>query len=283
MIKRVLIALGIVVGAVVLILYYGVHSAKKLPDNFPGAFVASGIPPGKKVVVCAGNSITHGRVSHNYVDELAARHRADDLVFVNAGINSELAYNLAQRIDDIKRCKPHYVTILIGTNDALAGMGKKSADKYIKTWNLPQQPTREWFKKNLIQIVDRLSSETNAKLAILSLPPITEDANSLGYKQAKLYSSVIKGIATDKKVIYLPLNEEMDKAVRQRKPTSERVFQGHERGPMYKAIFSHYILGRSWNAIADRNGSLYLTDSIHLNKRGSKIVADLIDDFIRGK
>ncbi len=58
-------------------------------------------------------------------------------------------------------------------------------------------------------------------------------------------------------------------------------FFGPERVLPYKVIVEHYVLGYNWNTISDKNGFVVLTDFIHLNEKGTGIVADLIEAFIR--
>ncbi len=104
------------------------------PDNSPAAFLESNPDrTGKKVVVCVGDSITHGRVSHNYVDMTAGKLSDRGFIIVNAGVNSELAYNVLSRIDEIIRCKHDYVTILIGTNDANSSLSQENTARAVKT------------------------------------------------------------------------------------------------------------------------------------------------------
>lgn len=51
-------------------------------------------------------------------------------------------------------------------------------------------------------------------------------------------------------------------------------------GLMYKAIFSRYILGQSWDQISERNNFIFLTDNLHLNRKGALMATELIDDFL---
>jgi len=280
MLKTFSVFLGILFLAVGGTCFYLYNAATRLPENRPQAFLNIKAGSNQKVVVCVGDSLTHGRVSHNYVDELDGRF-PDDYIFVNAGINSQLAYNVLQRIDDIIVLKPDYITILIGSNDALGTLGEQSAQRYIKKWNLPQTPDRKWFRNNLTQIVTRLQAETRAEIALLSLPPVTENVEHPGYLQARAYSAVIREIAQARKVAYLPLNEILTFAVEGETRASALVFKGPERTLLYKAIVSHYLLDRSWDSIAAKNNFLFLTDFIHLNAKGAGIAADLIDTFIR--
>jgi len=281
MIKSLFIYLGIPLLVVIAVSFYLFSSATRLPDNTPQTFLKKKVDAEKKVVVCIGDSLTHGRVSSNYVDELSERPSNNAFLFVNAGINSELAYNVLQRIDEIIALKPDYVTVLIGSNDVLASLDEKSARRFIKKWNLPQKPTKEWFRKNLMEIVVRLQKETRAGIAVLSLPPVTEDVHHIGYKRAREYSDTIRAIADEKQLAYLPLNEKLDRAIQEKVPKSGPVFIGPERTLMYKAIARHYLLGQSWDRISEKNGFLFLTDFIHLNAKGAILAADLIEGFIR--
>lgn len=67
------------------------------PALNPRAFLDTGKPRGEgPLVVCAGDSITHGHASYPYVDLLRERLGGDGFTFVNAGVNGELSYNLVR-------------------------------------------------------------------------------------------------------------------------------------------------------------------------------------------
>lgn len=265
-------------------LIYISKDAQRLPDNNPVNFKARfAVKPGQKVVVCAGDSITHGSVSVNYVDILSRWLPDGDYVFVNAGINSNLAYNLNLRLDDIIRCNPDYITILIGTNDANASLSDKNMRRLIKMMNLPQKPDREWFRSNLAALCVTLKASTRARIALLSLPPIGEDADSASFKRAMEYSRIIKEVALSQKMDYLPLNEAMTAGIRARGEKPSLSYEGNTASPLYKALAKHYILRKSYDEISEENGFLYLTDLLHLNTRGATMVAGFVQDFITRK
>lgn len=279
MIRKILTGLMAIVAVMFVIVGYGYRSATKLPDNNPESFLASGKKAGK-VVVCIGDSITHGRVSHNYVDELENRYRDRDVSFVNAGINSQLSYNVLQRIDQVVKCTPDFITILIGTNDASATLNEKNAARYVKKQNLPRVPHRHWYEENLTAIIDILQEKTTAKIGLFSLPPITEDRAHNGYQRTAEYSGFIKQLAGQRNLVYLPLNELMDEILKKKDGQMKSSYVAGESDLMYKAIFSRYILGQSWDEIAESNGFVFLTDNLHLNRRGALMATQLIDDFL---
>jgi hypothetical protein len=61
--------------------------------------------PSERLVVCLGDSNTQGQFSANYVTRLQGRW--PELQFVNAGVNGQLAYNIAQRLDDVVAQDPY--------------------------------------------------------------------------------------------------------------------------------------------------------------------------------
>lgn len=94
--------------------------AAQQPAGAPGiaAFLRAGRPPQtKRLVVCAGDSITRGQSSANWVNILERRFAAGGYQFVNAGTDGDPAWNVLQRIDDIVRCQPDAVILQVGSND----------------------------------------------------------------------------------------------------------------------------------------------------------------------
>lgn len=266
-------------------LFYIIRDAQRLPVNEPAKFSAIDAQPDKKIVVCAGDSITHGAVSINYVDILSRRLPAGNYAFVNAGINSNLAYNLKLRLNDIIKCNPDYITILIGTNDANASLSEGTMRRLMKVMNLPQKPDKEWFRSNLVEICEKLKTGTHARIALISLPPIGEDVNSEAFKRSIKYSMIIKEIAQSYQLDYLPLNETMTTniAARGKKPSLLHLHKGNTTSSLYKALLKHYVLRKSYDEISEENGFLYLTDLLHLNTRGATMVADLVQNFVTQK
>jgi len=83
----------------------------------------------RPIVLCCGDSITHGHIGYNWVGAL--REQDSSKIYVNAGINGDLAWNLNQRLKNALKCNPDYITILIGTNDAMGSQKIKFIQEYI--------------------------------------------------------------------------------------------------------------------------------------------------------
>lgn len=283
MLRKIIIALVVAV-CILAVAFAGVFKrvekkAQTLPANNPVAFQQQARDPHKKVLVCIGDSITHGTVSVNYVDMLSSRLAPQGIAVVNAGINSELAYNVVQRLDAIVACRPDYITILIGTNDANATLSPNIARRQIKEMQLPQSPTREWYRENLMKICTELSTRTHAQIALLSLPPIGERLDQPGFAASESYSRVIQKVAAAQHLAYLPLHEDMTALLRSRNSNPRYAYHDDER-LMYLAVARHYLLGQSYDEISRANGFLLLTDHLHLNSTGAGMAAYLIEKFV---
>lgn len=275
----ILLALILVVLIVVVWFFIRANSQAGPPKNNPKAFLESEQPvPAVNVIVCAGDSITHGNVSANYVDMLEGRFQSDDYVFINAGINGNLAWNVAQRLDEIIACNPDIVTLLIGTNDVNATMSEQSTQRYIRGQGLPQSPDLAWYRKNVTRIIDRLQEDTHAQIAVLTLPPLGEDLNSEMNQRIVTYNDALKTIAQAKQVTLLDLHEKL----------CALLPENHTPPPyegnlmlIFTAAFQYYFLRRSWDDISKAHDLVLLTDHIHLNDTAATVVADLLTDFIK--
>ncbi|MBN2224867.1 MAG: SGNH/GDSL hydrolase family protein [Deltaproteobacteria bacterium] len=283
--KKVLIILLVIivclVGLSVGVYRYVYGLAQEKPDNDPCAFIAE-VKPGFSgdVLVCVGDSITHGRVSENYVDMLSADLGKKGFYVVNAGINGELAYNVLMRIDPIIACDPDYVTIFIGTNDAHGALTTEQGEKIVKEMKLPQMPTDQWYRENLTQVVKKLKESTHADIALLSIPPIGENPADAAFGQSERYNAIIRDVAEKERVSYLGLFEAMAAYLANHPHAAPPYTQGAFEWAMYSGFARHFLLGASFADVSRKNGFLLETDYLHLNETGARMVADLVEGFV---
>ncbi len=279
-----LVLLAIVVVAFAALYGYAYYHGNREPRNSPARFLSRGGARRRKgkLVVCIGDSITHGNASCNYVDMLAKKLGGRGFDFVNAGINSELAYNVLQRLDEIIECDPDFVTIMIGTNDSNKSLNDANAKKAIKQMRLPQRPTAEWYRSNLFEICKALKEKTNARVAILSIPTITEDLDHPAFRHSVPFVDIVRDVAEKEDITYLPLRERMEAFAKEHPSSTRHSFE--QRNFLGNISFArHFFLKTSWNDIGASNGFNLLTDFVHLNCRGAEMVADLVEGFLTGK
>lgn len=280
MVKKILAAVVILIVILFAVYEYAYNRAQKLPENNPREFVSKGgKQPGQKVLVCVGDSITHGTVSYDYVKILKGALAPRNIMVVNAGINGETAWNVLKRADEIIACNPDYITILIGTNDTNGTFSPIVAKRQFKDQGIPQRPDKIWFRENLTKLCETLKTRTKARIALLSIPPIGEEPEHPAFKLAQEFSAIIKDVAIKEGMTYIPLNEKL---------TEMLIASGHrprfsyspEDFVMYRSIARHFFLGQSYDKISEIHGYYLLTDHLHLNGRAAGTVAGMIEGFI---
>jgi lysophospholipase L1-like esterase len=279
-----LIFLGALVLIAITLLFFSRSVSDLAPTN-PKAYLAAhprgrGDRGGRQLAVCAGDSLTRGSASVDYVAMLASR--MPDWDFVNAGINAELAFNLARRMDDIVALDPDAVSILIGTNDINATFGFRSALGYIATERLPESPSPYFFRENLVGIVRTLKRETRARVALFSMPPIGEESGHYAYLRTEDYARIVRTVAEEEGVGYLPLRERLcaflESLPPQAKPPLD--FRGFGAAQV-RAWRMQRFLGKSLDEISASNRFHILVDGLHLNTHGASMAADLAERFLK--
>jgi lysophospholipase L1-like esterase len=257
------------------------YQSMKQPDNSLSNYLRKRVSNNQKdVVVLLGDSITHGRIGVNYVDMIEDELGNESFEFINAGTNSELAWNNLQKVDSVIQCDPKIVTVLVGTNDANAVMAEDTMKSYIRRMKLPRTPDIDWYRECVTAIVEKLKTMTNASIALLSIPTIGEDAEDPAFIESSKYSRIVQEVAEELDVAYLPLHEKMTECLRESEMTAVYLYKKHYIG-IIKTIMNHYLLRKSWDNIAMSSGFSLHVDYLHMNTAGAKMIADLIIDFIR--
>jgi lysophospholipase L1-like esterase len=238
------------------------------------------------VIACLGSSSTQGKgQAFNWIAELELRLKSGprQFVFHNFGVGGDLAYNALQRVPKLIACRPNKVVVFIGGNDALA-MASSKAGRFFRFFNrLPRAPSPVWFEENLRAIVTTLRNGSSAAIALCSLPPMGEDPHSANPFQSDLnrsignFSAIIKKVAAEEGVNYIPLHEEFTAQIAQEPGQALTAFNFL---PFYRDAFRAFVLHKSPDEIARLNGWKFHTDGVHLNRRGGLIVAGHVQIFI---
>jgi len=244
----------------------------------PGAVVAQGRRPGTStLVVCVGDSLTAGQLSADWVRLLGERLGPQGYEFVNAGVNSQLAWNVLQRLDEVIACDPDVVTVLIGSNDVLATLSPVDEKRYRRYQRLPERPTLAWYRQNVERILDRLAAETRARLVVLELPLIGEDPDSEPNQRVARYNLALRERCEQRGVPCLPLHQRLADLL---PPDHQAPHGAGSTGPMVAAAARHLLLRQDWNTISARHGLRLLTDHVHLNDTAAAVLADLLTEAL---
>jgi acyl-CoA thioesterase I len=244
----------------------------------PCAIAAEGRRPDTStLVVCVGDSLTAGQLSADWVALLAEGLGPRGYEFVNAGVNSQLAWNVLQRLDEVIACDPDIVTLLVGSNDVLATLSPGHAARYRRYQRLPQRPTFAWYRENVERILDRLATETRARLVVLELPLLGEDRDSEPNRRVERYNLALRELCEQRGVACLPLHRRLADLL----PAEHRAPPGAgSTGPMAAAAARRLLLRQDWDTISAKHGLRLLTDHVHLNGTAATVVADLLTDAL---
>ena len=234
-------------------------------------------------VACLGDSYTEAKESFDWIRALKQRPGNASFRFYNFGIGGDLAYNALQRLPDVVNCHPDRLIVLLGTNDVMALIVKQLSGFYRRTKHLPVEPSPDWYRENMQSIVRRLKMETQARIALCSLPPLGEDPTSVVPLQAEAnrrvaeYNATIKQITMDEGVSYLPVHERLQEQIL---ASPGQAFATPSLLQLGRDAFNRLVLRRSLDEVGRRNGWYLHTDGIHLNSRGGSVLVDLVQEFI---
>lgn len=227
-------------------------------------------------VSCAGDSITRARHSVDYLGPLGARYRPGEVSTRRFGVDRDFAHNLLQRLDEVVAAPADVITVLIGTNDARASLPGYPVERAVRSKRLPTAPSAAWFRECLGRIVERLVSETDATIGLLSLPVLGQDPAAAPARASAEYSGMIAEVAERHGVAHLPLHERQVQEIHREDPAPVP-YEELTAAAYLGTVFQRTLLRRSLDELARRRGLLLTTDHIHQNSRGAALVAEVID------
>jgi lysophospholipase L1-like esterase len=230
-------------------------------------------------LVCLGDSITQGDMGASYVSLLEQRVSPEAWVIFNAGINGDLASNALARLDAVIAAQPAAVTLLIGTNDIHASMSDKNYASYVRLRKTTQPVTFAGYQANVAEIVRRLQQATPARIALVSLPLMSEDVDHAVNRRGDEYSAYLQALAGQLKVAYLPLREAQKAYLQTTAKKGGQPYENTERLMGMGMLWS--FLGLSWDQIAARIGNQLSIDNLHSNSQAAKMIADQIESFVQ--
>ncbi|HHY2674189.1 MULTISPECIES: SGNH/GDSL hydrolase family protein [Bacillus cereus group] len=147
-----------------------------------------------KTLVCFGDSITADDVFFDGIPRLTPRLQVmfPDWKVVNAGVPGDNTFNALNRIEeDVISYKPDFVTVFLGTNDAVSF----------------SQVSLQVYKKNLEKIVNQVSSD---KVLLISPAPVDEERqHNRTNRVLSQYADVVEEVARETGSYFLNVFAEM--------------------------------------------------------------------------
>jgi len=277
----VLLALGVVAALAVGVVGYAGWRMGQPPAGNPAQVLAKGPPPiDRPALVCLGDSITHGALGADWVGGLRQRLGEDALV-VNAGVGGQVAWDLRQRLDEVQRCRPDAIILMVGSNDAVGSLGGKWASFYEK--GRPQAPSETWFAEQYDALVGELVPLA-PRLVCLTLPPLGEDPGGQAAVIVRRQNEAIRAVAAAHGADVLDVHPAFLRLRPEPRSSGGVPFMSGLSQFMTWAIASsirHRILGQSWDSIGHRRGLVMTADTIHPNDRSAEVMLDLVEPWVR--
>lgn len=233
-------------------------------------------PSGEGPIVVAGASIVRGRASVDFVQML--RERFPARAVVNAGVNGNVAWELLQRIDQVIACRPAQVVILIGTNDVQATLTADAMRETRESKHLPEDPSLGWYAVCMTEIVTRLHA-AGASVALCSLPPIGQDLAAPVNVVVREANASLQRVCDSTEAAYLPVYEHLADLLASTGATGGPAWTG-SWAPGVASLVEHFVLGRSYDAIALSRGWVLSPDGVHMDSTGAGIIAGVVADWL---
>lgn len=250
---------ALVLLAAIVAIGYPMFQSSRPPAGSVSEFLKRPRPSGRRVAVIFGASTIHGRVG---IDALpAVRNHLPDWEIVNAGHNGDTCAQLLARIEPVLACEADAVVVETGGNDAL------------------RDQTVEGFKRDLTALVDRLQA-SGTRVGLCSFQVTGDDLTTAVNRRIDDYGQVMRTIAAERKLGYLPLRERM---------TAE--LAAHPGGTAWNknmvvvlsSIIERHLLGRSVDEQSRRRGFTFNPDGLHLNTRGAALLSDVIVEYLQAR
>jgi hypothetical protein len=128
-------------------------------------------------------------------------------------------------------------------------------------------------------ILDRLRNETDARVAVLLIPPLGEDPDSPLNTRVAEHNAVLAELAVERGAACLPLHDRLVDLIPP--GATPPPYHGSEAAAV-RAVLRHMVLKQDWDHISRAAGLHVLTDHIHLNDRAAGVAAGLIEEFLDG-
>jgi lysophospholipase L1-like esterase len=215
-----------------------------------------------------GASLIEGSISAPLPPRVVAR-LGGDIQILNAGVNGDLAWNVARRAPVVVAWKPDVVFLLAGTDDVLASLTEARARRYRRWKKLPQTPdaqfSREGFETlfDVVRIVPRVILGT--------LPPLGEDLESEACVRVRTINELIVQAAHERRWTVADIYTVIAARIGVRgRPLPNRDLL------VLSAFLQRLILRRRYDSIARSHGFRTLSDGIHLTESGADAAAEVI-------
>lgn len=227
----------------------------------------------ENIIACFGDSITVGRPGTSYLKYLKNKEN-----YLNFGLGGDTLLGLSKRIDDflIKSFCNKFI-IEIGCNDILLPFLKgrserwsKIVDQHIARGSVPSPKVSE-FVSNYEKLMEKLLGK---KITVVSIPCIGENLESDLNIKVNEYNEYIKNLCEKFGVTYIDFNG-WQREVIENSPRSDYFISKNPFNMILDSITTTNFGLSNW--ISKKRKLIVTVDGVHLNEKGAKGLAHLIE------
>ena len=216
-----------------------------------------------------GASLIEGSISAPLPPRVVARLGQDDIQVLNAGVNGDLAWNVAARAYSVVAWKPDVMFIMVGSNDVLASLSEGRARRYRRWKKLPKMPDAEFSRDGFNALFDAVQNVP--RVIVGTLPPLGEKLDSHACVSVRTANELIVHAASERGWTVADIYT----VIAARIGSSGRPLPSRDH-LVVSAVLQRRILRRSYESIARTHGFRALSDGIHLTEGSADETADVI-------
>lgn len=257
-----------------------------------------------KHALLIGDSHTSGAHGASFVNVLEEKF-GSKVNFINTGMAGVTTFAVLKKMNEKlndyyfkildSRAPPDVIIIFLGTNNVVSTKNHTlktiNSSDVPQDWNFSFEPfSPEGFAANYQEILKLCQQRApQAKIAVISVPPIGEDVGSQINQTVKQHNERLReAIDTNfPQISYLPLGEILWDLL-----TTHYSKEGQAPPPEAKlelldmlwntdkAFFSNHILGTSWQKLSEEKNLYIFHDHIHFNEVGAAEVSCILEIFL---
>src|SRR4029077_17477500 len=114
----------------------------------------------------------------------------------NAGVNGDLAWNVARRASAVVAWNPDVMFIIAGSNDVLASLTEGRAHRYRRWKKLPKVPDAQFSRDGFNALFDAV--RTVPRVIVGTLPPLGEDLDRNACVRVRTTNAMIAHDASER-------------------------------------------------------------------------------------
>jgi len=227
----------------------------------------------KSKIACFGDSITVGRPGTSYFRYLKNKEK-----YHKFGLGGDTLLGLTKRVDDfLTQSSCNEFIIEIGCNDILLPFLRGRSYRWMK---IVEQHTKRGsvqlsrasdFATQYEKLINKLSDK---KIIVVSIPCIGENLESDLNKKTIEYNEYIKKLCEKYSITYIDFNG-WQREVIKNNPSPDYFISENPFNMMLDSVTTTYFGLSNW--ISKKRKLMVTVDGVHLNEKGAKGLAGLIE------